>query len=188
MARHQKKARQEGRSIVLIDESGFMLQPLVRRTWAPVGATPVHVASARHDRLSAIAALTVSPIRKRVNLYFDMQGDNIRGPDVATFVRKVRRAVGSDLHVVWDRLNAHRTAERLLGDLGDSIVFDYLPGYAPELNPVEQVWAHSKHGDLANHAPNDIMELLDSVFDSLVSKKDKQTLLANFFAHAELPL
>ena len=41
-----KKARQEGRSIVLIDESGFMMQPLVRRTWAPVGVTPVHVASA----------------------------------------------------------------------------------------------------------------------------------------------
>jgi transposase len=165
-----------------------MLQPLVRRTWAPVGVTPVQVASARHDRLSAIAALTVSPHRKRVNMYFDLQGDNVRGLDVASFVRKVRRALGREIHVVWDRLNAHRTAERLLADLGESVIFDYLPGYAPELNPVEQVWAHSKHGDLANHAPDDVLDLLDVVFDTLVSKRGKRTLLANFFKHAKLPL
>lgn len=48
--------------------------------------------------------------------------------------------MGRDLYVVWDRLNGHRTAERLLGDLGDSVVFEYLPSYAPEFNPVEQVW------------------------------------------------
>ncbi len=41
MALGQKKARQEGRSIVLMGESGFMLQPVVRRrTWAPPRRNP----------------------------------------------------------------------------------------------------------------------------------------------------
>lgn len=37
-----KKACDNGWSIVWIDESGFMLQPVVRRTWAPQGHTPIH--------------------------------------------------------------------------------------------------------------------------------------------------
>jgi transposase len=36
-----KKARRTGRSLVLSDESGFLLQPVVRRTWAPRGQTPI---------------------------------------------------------------------------------------------------------------------------------------------------
>ncbi len=56
-----KKARDEGRAIALVDESGFMLQPVVRRTWAPRGETPVHRSWDRHDRLSVISAITVSP-------------------------------------------------------------------------------------------------------------------------------
>ena len=38
--RLKKKAREEKAHLVLIDESGFFLNPLVRRTWAPRGQTP----------------------------------------------------------------------------------------------------------------------------------------------------
>ena len=96
--------------------------------------------------------------------------------------------MGRDLYVVWDRLNGHRTAERLLGDLGDSVVFEYLPGYAPELNPVEQVWANSKHGDLANDVYDDGVALVDHVFESLLAKQDQRQLLRNFFGHSGLPV
>lgn len=165
-----------------------MLQPIVRRTWAPIGVTPIHVASARHDRLSVIAALTVSPQRRCVGMCFRIHSDNIKAPDVTSFIREVRRTLGSDLYVVWDRLSAHRTAERELADLGDAVRFEYLPGYAPELNPVEQIWSHSKHGELANHSPEDIGKLFCIVFDSLYEKQCRRDLLANFFKHAELPL
>jgi hypothetical protein len=73
-----KKARREHRTIVLLDESGFMLQPLVRRTWAPRGETPVHRTWDRHHRLSVISALTVSPNRRRLGLYFSMHDANIK--------------------------------------------------------------------------------------------------------------
>jgi hypothetical protein len=43
VAPYKKNAREEGRSIVFIDESGFMLQPLVRRSWAPKGEPPFRV-------------------------------------------------------------------------------------------------------------------------------------------------
>ena len=146
----------------------------------------MHVACARHDRISAIAALTLSPKRRRVGMYFHLLVDNFKGPAIASFVRKVRRALGRDLYVVWDRLNAHRTAERLVADLGDGVLFEYLPGYAPELNPVEQIWAHSKHAELANAVYEDTVDMLDRVFESLQSKQRKRELLTNFFRHARL--
>ena len=49
---------------MLIDESGFFLNPLVRRTWAPKGKTPVLPSWGRHrDKVSVIAALSVAPRR-----------------------------------------------------------------------------------------------------------------------------
>lgn len=59
----------------VLHESGFMLQPLVRRTWAPRGQTPIQYNSDRHDRLSVISALTVAPVRQRLGVYFLIDRD-----------------------------------------------------------------------------------------------------------------
>jgi DDE superfamily endonuclease len=44
--------------------------------------------------------------------------------------------------VVWDRLPAHRSrlVAQFLGSLDGQIAIEYLPPYAPELNPVEYLW------------------------------------------------
>ena len=70
LASHQKKGHRQQATIVFLDETGFMLQPLNRRTWAPRGETPVQYAWDRRDRLSVIGALTLSPVRQRIGFYF----------------------------------------------------------------------------------------------------------------------
>jgi hypothetical protein len=42
-----------------IDESGLLLMPTRRRTWAPEGHTPIFRSNDEHDRISALAAITV---------------------------------------------------------------------------------------------------------------------------------
>ncbi|MFH1417667.1 MAG: IS630 family transposase [Planctomycetota bacterium] len=146
-----KKARRSDRSIVFIDESGFMLQPVVRRTWAPRGQTPVHHSWDRHDRLSAISALTVSPRRRRLGLYFDIHEHNIGTEEVESFICWLQRRFPNGIILVLDRLSAHRSAaKRLVARYGCRVDVEWLPPYAPELNPVEQVWDHTKYADLAN--------------------------------------
>jgi hypothetical protein len=68
-----------------------MLQPTVRRTWAPRGQPPIHYSWDRHDRLSVTGAITVSPLQKRLGLYFSMLPYNVTGDDVFTFVQQLRR-------------------------------------------------------------------------------------------------
>lgn len=59
-----------------------MLQPLRRRTWAPAGQTPVQNAWDRHDRLSAMSMLTVTPQRRRLGYHFSLWEHNITAEEV----------------------------------------------------------------------------------------------------------
>lgn len=110
----EKKARQEGWSIVLIDESCFMLQPLRRRTWAPNGQTPIQYSWNRHDRLSAISALTVSPVRRRLGVHFRLRQRTISFKEAMTFLKMLHRHLVRKFILVADRLSPHRKAVRLL--------------------------------------------------------------------------
>ncbi len=166
-----------------------MLQPLVRRTWAPRGQTPVMPAWDRHDRLTAITALTLSPQRRRCELYFELLDHNARYDDFVWFLVQLWKEVGRPLIVVWDRLGAHRKAERILHELGCKWVdFEYLPAYCPELNPVEHVWSTTKWGRLCNWAPGDVAALEKEVSADLRSQASEQSLLRQHFRWAGLDL
>src|SRR5215212_4132067 len=102
--------------ILFLDETGLMLQPLVRRTWAPKGERPVLYCWDRHDRLSVIAGLTLSARRQRIGLYFAIHPQHVKTPEVEAFIRQVQRQVGRPLVVVMDRLAAHKSAAKRLRD------------------------------------------------------------------------
>lgn len=173
----------------MLDETGFMLQPLVRRTWAPRGQTPVHYSWDRHERLSAISALTLAPLRRRFGLYFQLHDHNIRFDGVSAFLRLVHRHLRRSLLVVLDRSNPHRKAIRLLGEAGvDWLEVEWLPAYAPDLNPVELIWNHTKYADLANYLPEDVHELKRAVTSSIQAARSQGGLLRSAFEHAGLTL
>jgi transposase len=166
-----------------------MLQPVVRRTWAPEGQTPIHYSWDRRDRLSAISAITVSPERRRLGLYFDIHDHNIDTDTFESFVRWLRHQVRRGIILVVDRWSVHRSGvRRLLDRFGPKLQVEWLPPYAPELNPVEQVWSHTKYADLANYIPDDVGALADEVINSLDEISTDQQLLRSFFHHAGLRL
>jgi transposase len=189
VAAHKKGALKSGRSIVFIDETGFMLQPLVRATWAPRGSTPVLKSWDRRDRLTAFSALTVSARRRRLGLCFAVQRRNAKTADVVAFLLWVRRQLRRRLIVVLDRLAAHRAAARRLSEThADAFRFEWLPPYAPELNPVECVWSQTKYGHLSNLVPSDIEDLQERACDSLDTIRRERSRLQGCFVHARLPL
>jgi hypothetical protein len=137
LAEGKKNARRLRAWIAFLDESGFLMAPLVRRRWSPAGRTPILYQSGRHHRkVSASAALCVSPCRTRVRLYFRLHPDaNIHGEEVVGFLQALVRQLGA-VCLVWDHLQAHRA--RLTQDcLARTPIIHptYFPSYAPELNP-----------------------------------------------------
>jgi len=166
-----------------------MLQPVVRRTWAPLGCTPIHHSWDRHDRLSAISAITISPQRRRLGLYFDIVDHNIVTEDFEDFVNRLLHRLQRPIVLVMDRWQVHKSgARRLLRRFPRRVHIEWLPPYAPDLNPDEQVWNHTKYGDLANFIPDDVVKLGRAVASSLRRTRAQQKLLRSFFKHAKLKL
>ena len=90
-----ERARRRHAHIVFVDEAGFMLATVLRRTWAPRGCTPVIKISEPHGRISVIGAITISPHRRHFGFYFQLSEDNvnIRGESVVQFIEHVRRKI-----------------------------------------------------------------------------------------------
>lgn len=166
-----------------------MLQPVVRRSWSPQGQTPIHYSWDRRDRLSVISAITVSPQRRRLGLYFDIFDHNIVTDDFELFVESLLGCLQQRIILVMDRWSVHRSAaKRLRVRFSQRVQIEWLPAYAPELNPDEQVWTRTKYVDLANYIPVDIGELSRAVRRSIRRTGSQQSLLRSFFKHAKLKL
>jgi transposase len=176
---------------VFLDESGFLMAPWRRRTWSPKGQPPVLTQRTRsHQKVSAVAALCVSPYRDRVHLFFRLHPDaNIQAALVVDFLGQLGRHLRGPIVLIWDRLLPHRArrVQRFLQGRPAIHAF-FLPPYAPELNPVELVWAYLKTNPLANLAAHDLDILTEVARRHSRSLQRKEHLLRSFLKHAPLSL
>jgi hypothetical protein len=97
MAFSQKGALKEGRTIVFADQSGFYLLPMVVRTYAPVGKTPILKEKLSRDHLSAMSAITLDG-----KLYMIEQERAFNAEDAVRFLKHLMRQIPGKLLVVWD--------------------------------------------------------------------------------------
>ena len=166
-----------------------MLRPCRKRTWAPRGRTPIQHAWDRHDRLSAIGALTLAPRRGHIGMYWGLQPGNVHGPDVASFLKQLHQHLRRDLILVWDRYQVHHAANRQLCDVKVGwLRVEWLPPYAPDLNPVEAIWNHTKCVDLADFIPDDLETLQTAVKNSFQGECGNAPLKRSFFDFAGLKI
>ena len=187
MAAGKKNATRLGAHLVFVDESGFMLIPTVRRTWAPRGHTPIFRCWDLHDRISAISGIAVSPRRRRFGLYFRCHFENIRQPQVCGFLRHLLRHLRGPVIVLWDRAKIHRgPALAELCAAFPRLRLEHFPTYAPELNPGEGVWTMTK-ATLANGRPDSILELQAHLLESLVALRRSQRALRGCITRSDLP-
>ncbi len=157
MARFEKKAAEEKRTIVWIDQSGFYLLPMAVRTWAPRGQTPVLRVKLTRDHLSAISAIT-----PQGRLVMQVQDHAYSSEDVVRFLRLLLRKLKGKLLVIWDGSPIHRgqaVAAFLARGAAKRLHLVQLPGYAPELNPDEGIWNYLKRVELKNMCCRDLTHL-----------------------------
>lgn len=157
MARAQKKALAEARTLIWVDEAGFYLLPAVLRTYAPSGQTPIIRHRLTNDHLSAISGIT--PDGK---LYMQVQEDAFRGPDIVGFLKHLLRHIPGQLLVIWDGSPTHRcqvVKDFLAAGATKRMHLERLPGYAPDLNPDEGIWQYLKRVELRNVSCRDLDHL-----------------------------
>jgi len=174
----------------LIDESGFLMAPLVRRTLAPRGHTPILKTKAAHrEKVSVVAGLTISPRRHRLGLYWrTLPRSFVNAERSAEFLYGLLRHLRGAVIVVWDGGPMHKGApiDQILADF-PRLSLERLPPYAPELNPVEYLWNHLKYGKLPNFAPDDVFQLNEVLREHLARACRSPTRLDGFLRASGLP-
>lgn len=160
---------------MFVDESGLRLLPMVVRTYAPRGRTPVLRAPLTWDHLSVIGALTPTG-----RLYTWIQTRAVNGRDVVRFLRYLLRCIPGQLMVIWDGLPAHRgqaVKDFLAQGAAHRLELKRLPGYAPELNPTEGVWSYLKCVELKNLCCHDLPQLRYEVRQAIKRLRNKTDVL-----------
>jgi transposase len=177
--------------VAFLDESGFMLMPLVRRTLARRGQRVFLRGSADHGRISAISCVTLSPQAMHVGLYFGLLVNrNYHGEEVVAFLQYLTGKVPGDWTVVWDRGKIHSRSKAVKAWLArhPRVVTEDFPAHDPDADPDEWVWSWAKYGKLCNLCPEDVMDLFDAVCEALDELKHRPRLLASFVMDAGVPL
>jgi transposase len=186
-----REAWQRRAHVAFLDESGFMLAPLIRRTLARRGQRVVLHCSAKHDRLSVISCVTLSPQAMHVGLYFGLWiNQNVHGEEVMEFLEYLTDKVPGEWTMVWDRNNIHSRSKVVKAWLAThpKMVVEDFPGYDPDGNPDEWVWSWAKYSKLCNLCPVDVESLFQSVWAALKELKQQPSMLASFVMVADVPL
>jgi transposase len=124
------------------------------RTNAPRGQTPVLRVKLTRDHLSTIGGIT-----EEGRIFLQMQERAYRSEDLVRFLRLLLHKVSGKLLVIWDGSPIHRAEvikQFLRSKEGKRLHLERLPGYAPDLNPQEQVWNVLKRRELKNLCCRDL--------------------------------
>jgi len=189
LAQAKKNARRRRAWIVFQDESGVSQRPPVRRTWAPRGQTPVLIHAFNWKKLSISVALAFRWNGRRTRLFFQTRPDSYNTESLIAFLRDLKREFRRRrVILIWDGLPAHRSREMtaFLRTQRSWLSVEGLPGYAPELNPAEQLWGNVKGRELANQCAENLKDVAAALRKGMARVRRRPSLAFSFLKHAGL--
>ncbi len=190
--RIKQKSRRRGASLLLLDESGLLMAPLLRRSWALRGHPPESKHKAGHrEKVSVAAALWLSPLRDQLRLtYQTLVNGYFSNTEVAAFLGTVVQALSDPVIALWDGGTMHKgdPIRTLVEEWRGRLAIELLPAHASSLMPVEFLWRWLKYGRLCNFSPQDANDLNEAVVRELEAIWDNQRLLTSFFHQSDLPV
>lgn len=177
-----KKALRKHAVIGFLDETGWSFQDTIAATWGLRGKPPLlkRIGSQRGVLSSVIMLTTTGKILK-----YHVRG-SLKSQDIIVALERFLHRINRPLIIVWDGASIH--AARIVMDYivqNDDIDVEFLPPYAPELNPEEAC-----HGNVKQHRENfapqtveEMQALIDREFARLRRRPD---LLLHFFQRSGL--
>jgi hypothetical protein len=175
---------------VFEDESGVSLVPSVRASWAPRGQTPVLRHPFNYKRLSLAGGLAYEADGSDAYLFFELRPGAYTDETLIEFLSEFREVEQRAVLLIWDGLPSHRSRRmrEWVASQCDWLSIERLPGYAPELNPIECVWGNLKSTELANLCSTTIGEVADMAEHGLDRIGTDAALCIAFLHYAGLKL
>ncbi|WP_160501849.1 transposase [Streptomyces sp. BA2] len=138
---------------------------------------------AQHGRLDRISARRGTAARLR-----DQAIRRLNQEGLPRFLALLHCRLNSPITIIWDNYSSHISEHvKQYAQQQDWLTTIQRPSYAPELNPVELLWAHAKQ-KIANRAFHSIDELHRAAKSALRYIQRHPELLTTFLAGASLEL
>jgi transposase len=175
------RAKREGGVVLWLDEMGIRSDAAAGRSWAPVGQTPVIKRTGKRFRVNMISAVSNAGM-----LRFRLFTGSFSGPVFIDFLgRLLRDCDGRKVHLIVDGHPVYRSKAvgAWVGRHAERIELHFLPGYSPELNPVELLNHDVKANAAGRRRPRSADELRDELHGYLRRRRRQPQVVVRFFDH-----
>jgi len=139
--------------------------------------------------MSVSAVLAYRWDGKRSQLFFQTKEDSYNAPSLMGFLDGLKREYrGKKCILIWDGLPAHRSNEMTAYIMKNRkwLTIEALPGYSPDLNPVETLWGNIKGQELANRCAKNLGEMEGALRHGMRRVRRRTSLPFSFLHHAGL--
>jgi transposase len=175
------QAKREGGVVLWLDEMGVRSDAAAGRSWAPIGQTPVIKRTGKRFGVNMLSAISNAG-----RLRFRLFTGSFNGPVFIDFLgRLLRDCGGRKVHLIVDGHPVHhaKLVSAWVGRHAERIELHFLPGYSPELNPVELLNHDVKANAAGRRRPRSAGELRKELHGYLRRRQRQPAVLVRFFEH-----
>lgn len=178
------QAKAECGIVLWLDESGISSTAELGTTWTLTGHTPVLPKTGKRFRVNLMAA-----INNQGRLHFTVYEGSLTVPLYRAFLdRLATDYAGSRVHLIADQHPTHKdkNVKKWLAENERRIVQHFLPGYAPELNPVELLNGDTKREVANKAAPRNRLAMAAAIRAHLHRLQKQPARVISFFHKPEV--
>jgi transposase len=178
----QKRAKKEGALIYFQDESGVRSDFHSGTTWALKGQTPIVETTGARFGLNMMAAIT-----PRGEMNFMIVQGSVNANRICDFLKRLMHGHDQKVFLIWDGHPTHRAkkVKQCIESYDGRLEIFVLPSYAPDLNPIEQLWNHTKSNGVGRQTISGPDQLKKAVIAKLRSLQKLPGKIASFFSHPD---
>jgi transposase len=178
----KKRAKKEGAKIYFQDESGVRSDFHAGTTWALRGQTPVVESTGARFGLNMMAAITPGG-----HMQFMIVQGSVRADQICEFLKRIMHGHQNKIFLIWDGHPTHKSkkVKECVASFDGRLEIFLLPPYSPELNPIEQVWNHTKTYGVGRRSIDGPNQLKSIIINKLRSLQKLPKKIASFFRHPD---
>jgi len=178
----KKRAKKEGATIFFQDESGVRSDFHSGKTWALKGKTPIIETTGARFGLNMMGA--ISP---RGEMNFMIIHGSVRSGEICDFLKRLMRSRNHKVFLIWDGHPTHKSkiVKECIASFNGLLETFLLPSYSPDLNPIEQLWNHTKGNGVGRMVIKGPDQLKKSVINRLRSLQKLPKIISSLFRHPD---
>jgi transposase len=183
LSKIKRLARKLNAILYFEDEASIQLAPVIGKTWAPKGQTPIQKVTGNRGSIAAISAVSSDG-----RLIFNLRRGKFKSQEIINFLdQMLKHHPRRHLIVVMDQAKPHvsKMTKAYIGSQKRLHVF-YIPSRSPELNPDEKVWNHLKNQELKSHQATNLADLEKLTRIKLRKMSKNSSLLKGIFLRSDI--